>query len=150
MCFSKDVIVTANGCHEWQRSCNSAGYAQKTIAGRYWTLHRYVFNLEDPSLSATDVVRHLCHNRKCINPDHLEKGSHIDNWRDSESTHRNADATRRKCWFINVKEFPTLRVASRVTGISQSTIVKYTCNLGVFDVAAYLVGCKTANVTPSI
>ena len=29
--------------------------------------------------STTDYVRHRCNNRWCINPDHLELGSHIDN-----------------------------------------------------------------------
>jgi len=29
-----------------------------------------------------DVVRHRCHNRHCINPDHLEIGSRGDNLQD--------------------------------------------------------------------
>lgn len=34
------------------------------------------------SLSETDVVRHTCRNRRCVNPNHLEKGTHADNTRD--------------------------------------------------------------------
>jgi len=33
-------------------------------------------------LREDEVVRHRCHNRLCINPEHLEEGSMADNKRD--------------------------------------------------------------------
>ena len=35
--------------------------------------------LNELPLSNKEVVRHLCHNRKCINPDHMTHGSRLDN-----------------------------------------------------------------------
>lgn len=149
MDLSKDIEVDSNGCHVWLRSCNSAGYAQKTIQGQYWTLHRYIYSLKDPSLTRNDIVRHLCHNTKCINPDHLEKGSQKDNWKDSKDKYLDRAKTRRKTWNIEGSTYPTLRKASQETGIHMGTLIKYTVN-GVFDTQAYRAGCKKANVTPKI
>ena len=36
----------------------------------------------DYEMSFAEVVRHRCHNRNCINPDHLDIGSRADNKRD--------------------------------------------------------------------
>lgn len=149
MDFSADIIITESGCHEWQKSCSSAGYAQKTINGKYWSLHRYVYQLKDPTLCATDVVRHLCHNRKCINPSHLEKGSHADNWNDSKDKHLEASKLKRRNWCICGTQYKTVREASAMTGIHQQTLCKYTQN-GIFDVTAYRKGCYAARVKPKV
>ncbi|WP_139196289.1 HNH endonuclease [Salinihabitans flavidus] len=35
------------------------------------------------------VVRHRCHNRRCVNPEHLEEGSRADNVRDERERRAN-------------------------------------------------------------
>jgi len=51
--------------------------------GSQFTAYRFVYcALNEVTLSYDDVVRHRCQNRKCINPDHLERGSRADNKRD--------------------------------------------------------------------
>ena len=40
--------------------------------------HRYSAKLAGLNI-AGNVVRHTCHNRSCVNPDHLLTGSHADN-----------------------------------------------------------------------
>ena len=147
--FMDKVIITEDGCHEWQLSCSSAGYAQKTIDGKYWSVHRYVYGLKDPSLLPTEVVRHLCHNKKCINPSHLAKGSQADNWNDSRDLHLEKAMCRRGRWSICGIEYGTVREASAATGVNQGTICKYTRD-GVFDVAAYRDGCLIARVQPRV
>jgi hypothetical protein len=149
MQFKNDIFIDSNGCHVWKKSCSSSGYPQKTIKKKYWSLHRYVYFLKDRTLKSSDVVRHLCHNTKCINPDHLEKGSHKDNWNDSKEKHLMAQSKLRKVWEIKGVRYPTLREASKSTGIHQGTIIKY-CIEGVFDYSSYLLGCSVANVTPRI
>ncbi|WP_322889991.1 MULTISPECIES: HNH endonuclease [unclassified Yoonia] len=51
--------------------------------GQQYAAYRFIYcalNQEVPSYH--DVIRHRCHNRLCINPDHLQKGTRADNQRD--------------------------------------------------------------------
>lgn len=48
-------------------------YAYQLI---YWAGHAFVPNSDD-------VVRHKCHNRRCINPLHLTHGTQLDNINDT-------------------------------------------------------------------
>lgn len=51
--------------------------------GQQFATYRFIFcTLNAEVLSYDEVVRHRCHNRLCINPKHLEKGTRADNQRD--------------------------------------------------------------------
>lgn len=51
--------------------------------GQQFAAYRFIFcALNEEVLSFDDVVRHRCHNRLCINPEHLQKGTRADNQRD--------------------------------------------------------------------
>lgn len=57
----------------------SRGYVQISVDGKLVPGHRYVYEIIHGDISKELVVRHKCDNRECINPDHLEVGSHKDN-----------------------------------------------------------------------
>ena len=142
------VKILDNGCWEWQKSCNSAGYGQLTENKTYWLAHRYAYACAN-ELSSKDVVRHKCHNSKCCNPDHLEAGSHKDNWHDSKQTHLSANRKRRKTWIIKGVVYETIREASLKTGVSLSSLVKYTKD-GIFDVESYRDACQISRNIPKV
>ena len=51
--------------------------------GRQVAAYRFVYCVLTQTPAAMDeVVRHRCHNRRCINPEHLMLGSKADNKRD--------------------------------------------------------------------
>lgn len=51
--------------------------------GNQTAAYRFVYCvLTETTAGYAQVVRHLCHNRQCINPDHLTIGSRADNKRD--------------------------------------------------------------------
>ncbi len=51
--------------------------------GRQVAAYRFVYCLQNGAILSEDqVVRHRCHNRLCMNPDHLVEGSRADNKRD--------------------------------------------------------------------
>jgi hypothetical protein len=71
-------------CHIWQGAPDGAGY------GRFYIRHGWVvyahrwmlgFSLGRP-LDSHEEARHRCDNPICVNPAHLEIGSHADNMRD--------------------------------------------------------------------
>ena len=87
------VMISGSGCWEWQNSVNpKTGYGQ---IGYYpYTAHRLAYFLWNGE-PVGQVIRHSCHNKRCCNPEHLQEGSHADNWYDSEDAHREAGRQRR-------------------------------------------------------
>jgi len=68
------------------------GYATAwvTVDGRRYTTtkHRAVYYQHTGELP--EVVRHICDNPRCINPEHLEGGTQVDNMRDCKERGRQA------------------------------------------------------------
>lgn len=62
-----------NGCWEWQSTINETGYG---IYGHHefgnLLAHRLALHVAGRPVPADMTVDHLCRNRRCVNPDHLE------------------------------------------------------------------------------
>ncbi len=76
-------INPENNCWEWLVELNHGGYAvlvdpkihkRKRVRG-----HRLVYNLAKGDVPEGLVLDHLCRNRKCVNPEHLEIVTHKEN-----------------------------------------------------------------------
>lgn len=139
----KVVVDPDTGCWNWKASLNSSGYGQLTENRVYWLSHRYAYEVYIGKIPDGLIVRHICHNTKCSNPDHLLVGTHLDNYNDSREKHNEARLMTRGEWDINGVKYGTIREARLHTGISMGSLNKYTDN-GVFDVAAYREGCLVA------
>jgi hypothetical protein len=59
-------------CWEWTGYRNRDDYGVATVSGRQWLVHRYVYTVLVGAIKQGKVLDHLCRNRKCCNPDHLE------------------------------------------------------------------------------
>lgn len=66
------VIVTASACWEWQGSTNGNGYGEIRIKQRKHYVHRLTVELTRGPIADGMDIDHLCRNRSCCNPDHLE------------------------------------------------------------------------------
>lgn len=72
------------GCLLWTSPQFNSGYGAAYAFGRTVRVHRMACLLAYPESSPEGkVVRHLCHRRACVNPNHLAWGTHKDNARDS-------------------------------------------------------------------
>ena len=72
---------TPEGCwHCTSHSLDGVGYTQIVRNRRHYTIPQFIaiYYLKDKP-SPTRVVRHLCNNRWCINPNHLQMGSKAEN-----------------------------------------------------------------------
>lgn len=75
-------------CWEWQGSLQGSGYPQIGVTddnGKLFVLraNRVSFVLFNGPIPDQAVVRHTCHNPKCVNPAHLIVGSQADNMQDA-------------------------------------------------------------------
>ena len=78
----------ANGCIEWQRSTDPAGYGQLKANGKVTKAHRAAYESANGALPSNAHVCHSCDNRKCVNLDHLWVGTVQDNMADMVSKTR--------------------------------------------------------------
>lgn len=70
-------------------SCDVDGYPKIVVKNKWQHISRLMFKLfVDEELKETEVIRHQCHNPKCINPNHLMKGTQKQNIQDSVKVNR--------------------------------------------------------------
>jgi hypothetical protein len=86
-------VASESGCWEWQAGRNAAGYG---IVGfgpgsRSHLAHRVTFLLVRGPIPAGLELDHLCQNRRCVNPDHLEPVVHRENVRRADMSGNGAE-----------------------------------------------------------
>ncbi len=59
-------------CWTWLGTINEHGYGIFWVGGQYKRAHRFAYELLIGPLLSGQTVDHLCRNRRCINPAHLE------------------------------------------------------------------------------
>ena len=70
------IIIDGNNCWNWTGERHGKGYGRievyKNGSRHRLSTHRLIFRITNGSLENDYVIDHLCSNRLCINPDHLE------------------------------------------------------------------------------
>lgn len=78
--FEEKVAPGENGCILWTASGNGAGYGAMYIAkGKRVLAHRWAYEHYVGPIPEGMVLDHLCRNRICVNPAHLEPVTHRTN-----------------------------------------------------------------------
>jgi len=71
-----------DGCWLWTGSCFKGGYGQFKIRKngnvKNYRAHRWSY-LHFNGVECPEVINHLCENKKCVNPDHLEPSTPLKN-----------------------------------------------------------------------
>lgn len=78
--FWKYVLVVES-CWEWIGDIDHKGYGRLSVGGRGVRAHRYAYELRRGLIPAGLTLDHLCRNRRCVNPAHLEPTTIGDNVR---------------------------------------------------------------------
>lgn len=82
-------------CWEWIASVTSDGYGRfRAASGVGVAAHRFAYEFYVGRIPQGLVIDHLCRNRRCVNPAHLEPVTHAENVRRGVGAERAAAARR--------------------------------------------------------
>lgn len=122
---------TPTGCWEWNGAKNSSGYGVVTLrrAKIYnQRVHRLVYQIHNGDLHSDLVVRHKCDNPPCVNPEHLEIGTHSDNMNDMSVRNRSGHSyenRNNRCPNGHIMTDPiSFKVITKKNGYSYRTCVE--------------------------
>jgi hypothetical protein len=95
--FFHQMKIADSGCWEWTGS-KRRGYGRFRVKGKTIPAHRFAwayFNFRDfPEGLEPD---HLCKNRGCVNPDHIQPVTHLENIQRAETCISTLNAAKTHC-----------------------------------------------------
>lgn len=68
-------------CWVWKQSCGNHGYGNAHIGGKFYLAHRLSHEHFKGLIPIGYEIDHLCFNKRCINPNHLEAVTKYENLR---------------------------------------------------------------------
>lgn len=86
--WSKVAIGGSTECWEWQGAVCRSNKRHRSFYGTFWDgektggVHRFSYRIAKGEIPTGLLIRHRCDNGLCVNPDHLEIGTQLDNMRD--------------------------------------------------------------------
>lgn len=80
------VRYTYSACWEWTARLSDRGYAVLDIDNKTVRVHKYLWEHLHGQVPKGKELDHLCHNKCCINPNHLEPVTHLENMRRRRKT----------------------------------------------------------------
>jgi hypothetical protein len=86
--------ITDTGCWIWRRTKAWSGYAMMRDAGKGRLAHRVYFERAKGPIPAGYQLDHLCRERLCVNPDHLEVVTRRENVRRGANTKLTAEMVK--------------------------------------------------------
>jgi hypothetical protein len=104
------TIVDSSGCWNWQGWTDKDGYGRITVRppNKHLRTHRATYEAVHGPIPTGLTIDHLCRNRRCCNPDHLEAVTFHENVR-----RRPNNGLLSHCKYGHPMNGPNLRIVGR-------------------------------------
>lgn len=82
---SKIAYCPTTGCWLWEGPGMGNGYGVFNVGFKHLSAHRFAYEMLKGPIPPGLTIDHLCRNRACVNPDHMEPVTNVENVMRGES-----------------------------------------------------------------
>lgn len=79
--LARSVLDPSTGCIVWEGTLGPKGYGELSFRGKTQRVHRVAYELFAGKIEDELVLDHLCRNHACLNTNHLEAVTNVENIR---------------------------------------------------------------------
>lgn len=91
-----EKVEKTDSCWMWTATLIQSGYGHFRVGDRMVLAHRFAYELEVGPIPERLTLDHLCRNRACVRPSHLEPVTMLENLRRGRAGAYNAEKTHCK------------------------------------------------------
>ena len=126
--------INENGCFECtSHKPKASGYPTFRIRQKTQQMSRFIYSEMFGEIPEGLVVRHKCDNPLCINPEHLELGTHQDNANDRVKRDRQAKGSRNGNAILNEEQVKEIKLLILGGKTNKKISEKYKVNPNVIS-----------------
>lgn len=125
-------VNKSTDCWEWKSISGSSGYGLIKCFGKMILAHRFSYQLYKGDIPSGLEVLHSCDNSICVNPEHLDIGTHKENMQDMIKKGRRVQgkanprkgirSTQAKPVMVKGKKYGSMKEAERCLGVGSGTV----------------------------
>jgi hypothetical protein len=116
----KYVVDPVTGCWNWVSTLSTEGYGRVLLDGRFYQAHVITYQTKYGPVPEGKELDHLCRNRKCCNPDHVEPVTRTENVRRGARTKLTVESVRKIKQLC--AEGNGIRQTAKEFGVAYSTV----------------------------